>query len=134
MSASLGVRLIEVSLYLKTIIYAKCLETECVIDISEIVNSVAGVRAKRFVRLIATFCSTSDVLGLLILRSIHSVGIFPCAICNDHVFHFFKFRNGIASYVFLDSPLHSTDNFICKRTKRSLLRLTLTGCSPCPSR
>lgn len=24
--------------------------------------------------------------------------------------------------------------FMCKRTKRSLLRLTLTGCSPCPSR
>ena len=134
MSASLGVRLIEVSLYLKTIIYAKCLETQCVIDISEIVNWVAGVRAKKFARLIGTFCSTSDVLGLLILRSIHSVGIFPCAICNDHVFHFFKFRNGIASYGFLDSPLHSTDNFICKRTKRSLLRLTLTGCSPCPSR
>jgi len=73
---------------------------------------VAGVRAKKFVTLIVTFCSTSDVLGLLILHSIHSVGIFPCAVSNDHVFHFFKVRKGIALYVYLDSPLHSTANFL----------------------
>lgn len=52
------------------------------------------------------------VLGLLILHSIHSLGIFPCAISNDHVFHFFKFRNGVTSYVYLESPLHSTANFL----------------------
>ena len=51
-------------------------------------------------------------LSLLILHSIHSIGIFPCAISNNHVFHFFKFRNGVASYVYLESPLHSTANFL----------------------